>query len=517
MNLLLDPWIPVRTGQHFQHITYKELLCTDQPDLSVSLPRDDLEMACLQLLASLTQVIFIPLNDTELKQRRNRPLSEAEFDQGVKHFLDWFDLDHPQWPFMQTKGTKGEWTSIQKLMIGMPERTSKSNTAHAFFNSPHEIGKVCGGIAAIALYNQASNSPSFGGGFKGSLRGAGPVSTLVHDTCLRQCIWRNVLTEKRVRALLPWHQTTKDDDRPVWVRPMNSGKISVESIGLLRGLFWQPAQVELTKRMSSEYCDLSGLHTSQLYDGFTKSRMNYEIVGQWPHPYSPRAFPLNGDPRFISFTGDSPPWTQLIQYLYVRQEATQPGHLPAAVIAQTVEGDLNMVVGGYKVEKGALIVYRRHEHFSLPEGWQERFRNRIEGVIDLAIAFKEILVNQKVLTLVEKGDKNMRLPGVIASGGMKTKKRQRDPLRRKATTLYYQLTEPLIHTLLREHSLRSFVKHKDLLLKDLQEACMKIFEMVTAPYAHKPEVAGTIAVARERLRRDMNKLVRENSSNGGPS
>ena len=34
-------------------------------------------------------------------------------------------------------------------------------------------------VAAITLFNQASNCPSFGGGFKGSLRGGAPITTLV--------------------------------------------------------------------------------------------------------------------------------------------------------------------------------------------------------------------------------------------------------------------------------------------------------------------------------------------------
>ena len=60
MNLLNDPWIPIRKGADFKHIAYKELLCSEQSDLQVALPRDDLELACIQMLAALTQVIFMP-------------------------------------------------------------------------------------------------------------------------------------------------------------------------------------------------------------------------------------------------------------------------------------------------------------------------------------------------------------------------------------------------------------------------------------------------------------------------
>lgn len=58
MNLLTDPWIPVRpdggTGP-LQLLTYRQLLCAPDPGWRIALPRDDLELACLQLLGSLTQ------------------------------------------------------------------------------------------------------------------------------------------------------------------------------------------------------------------------------------------------------------------------------------------------------------------------------------------------------------------------------------------------------------------------------------------------------------------------------
>ena len=52
MNLLEDAWIPVRAdggAGAFRLLTYQELLC-EPGNWQVSLPRDDLELACVQLL-----------------------------------------------------------------------------------------------------------------------------------------------------------------------------------------------------------------------------------------------------------------------------------------------------------------------------------------------------------------------------------------------------------------------------------------------------------------------------------
>ncbi|MCM8597095.1 MAG: type I-E CRISPR-associated protein Cse1/CasA, partial [Candidatus Accumulibacter sp.] len=63
MNLLEDPWIPVRADNGagaFRLLTYRALLCEPGQNWQISLPRDDLELACLQLLVCMTQVMFLP-------------------------------------------------------------------------------------------------------------------------------------------------------------------------------------------------------------------------------------------------------------------------------------------------------------------------------------------------------------------------------------------------------------------------------------------------------------------------
>ena len=224
MNLLEDPWIPVRanggTGE-FRLLTFRELL-GEAGSWRISLPRDDFELACLQLLVSMTQVLFLPRDDDELWNRMEQPLDAASFDAGIAPAADWFDLDHPTQPFMQTRGVKAaETTPIQKLLIGLPEGNN-----HCFFNQVGEVSALSGAAAAIALFNQAVNCPSFGGGFKGSLRGGAPITTLVDGPDLRQQIWRNVLTEARLQEELPDWRPDLSADRPTWVDPIKEKKPS---------------------------------------------------------------------------------------------------------------------------------------------------------------------------------------------------------------------------------------------------------------------------------------------------
>lgn len=163
MNLLTDPWIPVLHNKVFDQISLRELLC-QEADWELVLPRDDMELACLQLLISLTQVLFTPVDQQVLRARIKTPLREIEFEQVIANYQEWFDLDHSAMPFMQTRGVQAaEVTPIQKLFIGLPEGNN-----HALFNAEGEINAICGGCVAIALFNQANNVLALAAALRGA-------------------------------------------------------------------------------------------------------------------------------------------------------------------------------------------------------------------------------------------------------------------------------------------------------------------------------------------------------------
>jgi len=191
MNLLTDEWVPVAHQGQFKHVSLKDILCRED-DWQISCPRDDFELATLQLLICLTQVLFTPRDAQELKARHAQVLDASEYLLGIDQYHDWFDLLHPTHPFMQIRGVKAEKiTPIQKLLIGLPEGNN-----HAFFNHAGEVKCIGLNYAAIALFHQASNCPGFGGGFKDGLRGKTPLSTFIKGNSLRTTIWLNILHEQ---------------------------------------------------------------------------------------------------------------------------------------------------------------------------------------------------------------------------------------------------------------------------------------------------------------------------------
>ncbi|MGR6034459.1 MAG: type I-E CRISPR-associated protein Cse1/CasA [Candidatus Nitrosoglobus sp.] len=491
MNILVDNWIPVLHDKSSRQISLRDLLC-QEADWDLALPRDDMELAGLQLLISLTQVLFMPVDQRVLQARIKTPLREAEFEQGIANYQEWFDLDHSAMPFMQTRGVQAaEVTPIQKLFIGLPEGNN-----HAFFNAEGEINAVCGGCTVIALFNQANNCPSFGGGFKGSLRGSAPITTLIDVPNLRQRIWENVLPRSELPMLLPWYQEITHD-QPVWVRPIQAGqKLYSYQIGLLRGLFWQPARVEL-RSGGGGVCDHCGAEVKQCYMGLNKEKFRYELSGVWPHPHSPRLFKLvkgKKEERYASFTTTAPAWTQLTQFLLEKAD-NKGGHVPAPVVSSrrqrifSKNSRLQLLVGGYRNNQ-ANIIDRRHELFSFSPGWEES-GEQLAQLIEAGLEIKQLLRGS--LYWAVKGQKD-------SFKGLGVK------VHEPAEVRFYALSEPWVHDSLRELDFTAFQRHKSAFIARLTALASQLYEEAIYPYQHDPELIHAIAAGRSRLNKGLSQL-----------
>lgn len=496
MNLLKDAWIPVRADDGagpFRFLTYRELLC-ELDAWRVSLPRDDLELACIQLLVCMTQIMFQPGDDEVLEDSLESPLTQAMFDAGTTRCRDWFDLDHPTQPFMQTRGVASkEATPIQKLLIGLPDGNN-----HCFFNETGEVAALCAPIAAIALFHQASNCPSFGGGFKGSLRGGAPITTLVDGPNLREQVWRNVLTPARIRADLPgWvHDLTRD--HPTWIDPIKAGQtIYPHQIGLVRGLFWQPAHVELIPCSASGPCDLLGVEAGPRYSGFRKEKFNFTLNGVWPHPHGALNVSIKKGERetkFASFTTSAPAWTRLTELVVRKGTDNGEGNRPALAIGQAKALDihpLHLLVGGYR-NKQASVLERRHELIALGEGWDNE-DGRLEDLVNIGLAAKKALRGK--LFFAAQGHKDKGLPGIGAA------------IHETGERLFYARTEArILATFSNSATFAEWQQSLDAYAAALATECEDIFTDLTDPYAMKPELIPIIAWARRSLTADLRKL-----------
>lgn len=307
MNLLIDEWIPTRDNSsksvnrninataNIKQISLLELLSSDK-DYELLTHRDDMELATIELLICLVQTVFTLQNNQSLIEKINKPLKEKEYLAQIKLYQQWFDIKDVEYPFLQSLDiTTKDIVPIQKLFNGLPEGNNHTWRYH----SDSRINQVCGSCASIMLFNQASNAPSFGGGFKNPLRGStAPMTSLVEGNSLRETIWLNVLTSEFLEANHPnYKDKTLDNianntpnNIPNWVLKVKKGeKVLTANLGITRGLFWQPALVLLCWQPtnSAKACDSCGVLTDNLVVGFKREKFTYELVGDFIHPHSP--------------------------------------------------------------------------------------------------------------------------------------------------------------------------------------------------------------------------------------
>ncbi|MGY0216644.1 type I-E CRISPR-associated protein Cse1/CasA [Endozoicomonadaceae bacterium StTr2] len=485
-SLLTEPWIPVQNQGASDKVSAQQLLCGEKKG-ELCLPRDDLELACLQLLVAITQVCFTPSDRKALLSRLKKPLTTDEFLAGIEDKKAWFDLNHPDTPFMQIRGVKAtKPTPMDKLLAGVADGTNKS-----FINPQGLAGGLCGSCTAIALFNMANNCPSMGGGFKGSLRGSTPITQLIKGPDLRTTVWLNVLHQQRLNDVMPWYQETAEQ-KPNYIDPVRAGeKIPAAKIGLARGLLWQPAHFELLPADNTGCCSVCNTN-APLYTGFNKAKFNYTVEGVWPHPLSARTFKITKgkqEEKFPSFTTTAPGWTQLSR-LVVAMQSEKEGQNPAPVLEQARNDlkikQLQFVIGGYRNNQ-ATVLERRHEFFSLADGWAE-YGAVIHRIIDTGLGYKTAL--RKALYLFAVGIKDK-----IKGAGVN--------LCEPGDALYFQQTEQWIHETLGSIDFAAPLPAIENLHRQLKRTVLDLFEQLSQPYRQEPKMLKALALARRSLNKSL--------------
>lgn len=504
MNLLADHWIPVRLleGGTPHKLPIRELLCGEEK-WELCLPRDDMELAAMQLLICITQALLTPKDATELRSRIVKSISAAEYDMAVKPLADWFRLDHPKHPFMQVRGVAAkDPTPMDKLLAGLTGATNS-----CFVNEVGLAGGLCGGCAAIVLFNQASCAPSFGGGFKAGLRGSAPITTLVQGDHLRRTIWLNVLGEDELLRIMPWHKETAAQ-QPTWFEPLKAGEtIAAQKIGFVRGILWQPAHIELLAPVSVDSCSCCGCKTDTAYTAFNKAKFSYTVAGTWPHPHSPRIMTSKKgevEEKFAAFTTSAPTWTQLSRFVVQQQiDATNAeGQQPAPVILQSrkilgkMSEKLYLLVGGYRNNQ-ASVLERRHEVFTLNHGWDSNTKV-IHEMVATGRGYRDALY--KAVFVFVNGVKDVKGAGV--------------KLNQSADMQFYRRSEPVIEDTLASIDFNAPAPELARMRAELKVITNNLFNEAVQPYLNDPELIRTLAVARRTLQKHLRNMEPQEDKGG---
>jgi len=195
---------------------------------------------------------------------------------------------------------------------------------------------------------------------------------------------------------------------------------------------------------------------------------------------------------FPSFTTTAPTWTHLSR-LVVDQQNDKEGQQTAPVIQQArtfmASDKIQLIVGGYRNNQ-ATVLERRHELFSLAQGWAEH-GDVIHQIIANGLAYKTAI--RKALYLFAVGIKDK-----VNGSGVN--------LCDLVEGNYYQQTESLLHQSLATMNYEAPMEAQQTLNDQLKSVVTELFNQVTEPYRQEPKMLKALALARRSLYKSLQEL-----------
>ncbi len=221
LNLISDPWIPiVRECGLLDEVRPDQIA---EPDVQrFNWPRPDLNLACHELLVGMTYLACPPTD----KSQCFSPPDADTFRAALEPFVPAFNLLGDAPCFMQDyENLEGEPKAPDMLFIDHAgEATQKKNADLMVRRSRYEVLPLP--LAAIALYTLQAFAPAGGAGNRTSMRGGGPMVTLVKPEArgLWQMIWANVPCGRPHGTAgmkkLPWMRPTVTSEKGQVVTPV---------------------------------------------------------------------------------------------------------------------------------------------------------------------------------------------------------------------------------------------------------------------------------------------------------
>ena len=307
MNLIDDPWIPVRRrGGEQERLAPWQLTDghEENPVVALDAPRPDFNGALLQFLIGLLQVATPPaaVDDSDWEAWLEEPPNPDVLRQRFIPYAEAFQLDGEGPRFMQdldAEAVIGQ-EPIKALLIDAPgSQTLKNNADH--FIKRGGVEALCPACAAMALFTLQTNAPSGGAGHRTSLRGGGPLTTLVvldpvgdglEETLWRN-LWLNVLNKQSYSLLTGNPALEEKKDIFPWLAPTRISSKGgtdtyAEDVHPLQMYWAMPRRIRLDwESVAAGECDLCGESSEQLLKHYATKNYGVNYNGSWEHPLSP--------------------------------------------------------------------------------------------------------------------------------------------------------------------------------------------------------------------------------------
>ncbi len=295
-NLIDNKWIPVKRRDGTPEMIAPWEVTdnfSENPVVVLNAPRPDFSGALIQFLIGLVQTTAAPANRIEWKQKLRTPPLKDELKAlftNDKEIHDAFEIGGNGPRFMQDFGRfDTDFGPIGGLLIDAPgENALKRNTDH--FVKRNGVESICPACCATALFTMQTNAPMGGQGYRTSLRGGGPLTTLVigddHFSALWHSIWLNVLEaniflnmcnqdKTALASKFPWLAETIAQAREQDIHPAH--------------YFWaMPRRIKLNlNEPKTGECDICSCKSGQLISTYQELNKGTKYLEPMKHHLSP--------------------------------------------------------------------------------------------------------------------------------------------------------------------------------------------------------------------------------------
>ena len=190
-SLLGERWLPFRTRDGGRRwIAPHEIV--DDTLIAPDWGRADIDAATYEFLIGLLATAYAPENLSQWADRFKTPPPPEALQQSFSRFAAAFELDGDQSRFMQDFDVlDGEARPVSALLIESPGAKTESDNGDLF----QKRGRIaCLGMpaAAMALFALQTYASVGGKGFRVSLRGGGPLTTLALPPAEHDTLWRRL-------------------------------------------------------------------------------------------------------------------------------------------------------------------------------------------------------------------------------------------------------------------------------------------------------------------------------------
>jgi CRISPR system Cascade subunit CasA len=299
-NLLDEKWLPVRRADGAHDIIAPwQIVETENPVVALNAPRADFNGALIQFLIGLVQTAFAPEDEDAWFDIFHKPPAPETLKAAFEVYRDAFNLDGDGPRFMQDLDELAEQKPLPITVLLMDTMGSET---HFVKDLPQQ--GMSPAMAAMALYTLQTNAPGGGAGHRTSMRGGGPLTTLVLCTPVEnnappvplwQTIWLNILEKsasvlasehQRPQDIFPWLAATRTSEKN-----SKTALTAPEQVNPLQMFWGMPRRIRLViDREISGSCGFSDENSDFLVREYRTKNYGINYPGElWQHVLSPHS------------------------------------------------------------------------------------------------------------------------------------------------------------------------------------------------------------------------------------